>query len=182
MYECINIMLLWLWLHSNYILLKHPHLSNHSIPRPVHLLAVFTVSDQVEVIGELNRLGDLLQDVDAKSFAAALDVDARIARLVADGWKREGGGRKNVNVKIGHTFPQCDKSNLAINRIQYVKSQETVKSCKVIRMQSRAAAIRCVFFFYRNAACCSKQMSRKGQRMFDCVLWSEMNAQRQLRQ
>lgn len=54
---------------------KCPHLSNHAVPRAVHLLAMLAVSDQVEVVRELDRLGNLLEDVDTESFAAALDVN-----------------------------------------------------------------------------------------------------------
>lgn len=60
-----------------------PHLSHHAVPRPVDLLAVFAVSDQVKVIGELHLLGNLLQDVDAEPLTAALYVDPRILRLIA---------------------------------------------------------------------------------------------------
>lgn len=60
-----------------------PHLSHHAVPRPVDLLAVFPVGDQVKVVGELDRLGDLLQDVDAETLAAALDVNPRLLRLIA---------------------------------------------------------------------------------------------------
>lgn len=41
------------------------------------------VGDQVKVVGELDRLGDLLQDVDAEALAAALDVNARLLGLIA---------------------------------------------------------------------------------------------------
>lgn len=79
---------------ATFLLLKHTqlsardrrsgrsHLSHHAVPRPVDLLAVFPVGDQVKVVGELDRLGDLLQDVDAEALAAALDVNARLLRLV----------------------------------------------------------------------------------------------------
>lgn len=51
------------------------HLSDHAIPRPVDLLAVFAVGDQIEVVTELYLLGDLLEDVDTETFTAALDVN-----------------------------------------------------------------------------------------------------------
>ena len=51
------------------------HLSDHAIPCPVNLLAMFTIGDQVEVICKLDRLGDLLQDVYTETLAAALDVN-----------------------------------------------------------------------------------------------------------
>lgn len=56
-------------------LCRCPHLSYHTIPCPVNLLAVFAVGDQIEIIGELHTLGDLLQDVNAETFAAALNVN-----------------------------------------------------------------------------------------------------------
>lgn len=52
-----------------------PHLSDHTIPCPVNLLAVFTIGDQIEIIGEFDTLGNFLQDVDAETFATALDVN-----------------------------------------------------------------------------------------------------------
>ncbi len=55
---------------------KSPDLSNHAVPRPINLLAVFAVCDQVEVVSKLDCLGDLLQDVNAETLAAALDVNA----------------------------------------------------------------------------------------------------------
>lgn len=54
---------------------QRTHLSDHSVPRPVDLLAVFAVGDQIEVVSELYLLGDLLEDVDTETFAAALDVN-----------------------------------------------------------------------------------------------------------
>jgi len=36
---------------------------------------MFSISDQIKVIGKFDRLGNLLQDVDAEAFTAALDVD-----------------------------------------------------------------------------------------------------------
>lgn len=71
-----------MWTQRN----KHtasPHLSHHAVPRSVDLLAMFPVRDQVKVVGELDRLGDLLQDVDAETFTAALYVDPRFLRLIA---------------------------------------------------------------------------------------------------
>lgn len=62
---------------------NRPHLSNHAVPSPVNLLAVLAVGDQVQVVRELDRLGDLLQDVDAETFAAALDINPRITRVIA---------------------------------------------------------------------------------------------------
>lgn len=55
---------------------KCPDLANHAIPSSINLLAVFAVGDQVEVVSELHFLGDLFQDVNTESFAAAFDVNA----------------------------------------------------------------------------------------------------------
>lgn len=54
---------------------KYAHLSNHAIPCPIDLLAVFSVGDQIEVVSELYLLGDLLQDVNTETFTAALDIN-----------------------------------------------------------------------------------------------------------
>lgn len=43
---------------------------------------MFAISDQVKVIGELDRLGDLLQDVDAETLTAALYVNPRLLGLI----------------------------------------------------------------------------------------------------
>lgn len=74
-----------------YVLTKEkcPHLSNHAVPCPINLLAVFAVGDQVQVVSELDRLGDLLQDVNTETFAAALDVNPWITSLIAGKWYRE---------------------------------------------------------------------------------------------
>lgn len=45
---------------------------------------MLAIGHQVKVIGELDRLGDLLKDVDAETLAAALDVDAGVDCLIAD--------------------------------------------------------------------------------------------------
>lgn len=55
---------------------ESPNLSNHAIPSSINLLAVFAVGDQVEVVSELHFLGDLFQDVNTESFAAAFYVNA----------------------------------------------------------------------------------------------------------
>lgn len=52
-----------------------PHLPHHAIPGSIDLLAMFAISDQVKVVGELDRLGNLLQDVNTETFTATLDVD-----------------------------------------------------------------------------------------------------------
>lgn len=74
-----------MWLHSslqNWILNEwslsisggSSHLSHHPIPDVVDLLAMLAIGYQVQVIGELDILCNLLQNVDAEAFAALLDV------------------------------------------------------------------------------------------------------------
>lgn len=59
-----------------------PHLPHHAIPGPVDFLAMFAIGDQVKVVGELDSLCNLLQDVNAETLTATLDVDPRILRLI----------------------------------------------------------------------------------------------------
>lgn len=66
---------IWIW--------KLTHLSNHAVPRAIDLLAVFAVGHQVKVVGELDSLGDLFEDVYAEALATALDVDPWISCLVS---------------------------------------------------------------------------------------------------
>lgn len=48
------------------------YLSNHAVPHAVDYLAMLAVGDKIEIVGETQSLSQTLQDVDAKSFAAAL--------------------------------------------------------------------------------------------------------------
>lgn len=43
---------------------------------------MFAISDKVKVVGELDGLGDLLEDVDAETLAATLYVNPRFPRLI----------------------------------------------------------------------------------------------------
>lgn len=52
-----------------------PHLSHHAIPRSIDLLAMLAIRDQVKVIGELDRLSNLLQDVNAETLTATFYVN-----------------------------------------------------------------------------------------------------------
>lgn len=62
-----------------------PYLSHHPIPDVVNLLSVFAIGHQVEVVGELDILGDLFQNVDAEALAALLDVRPSSLGCVAAG-------------------------------------------------------------------------------------------------
>jgi len=55
---------------------RGPYLSDHAVPPVVDLLAVFPIRHQVQVVGELDVPGDLLQNVNAETFAALLNVGA----------------------------------------------------------------------------------------------------------
>lgn len=50
------------------------YLSHHPIPDVVDFLAMLAIGYQVQVIGELHILCNLLQNIDAEAFAALLDV------------------------------------------------------------------------------------------------------------
>lgn len=92
---------------------KGPNLSNHAIPSSINLLAVFAVGDQVEVVSELHFLGDLFQDVNTESFAAAFDVNAWVTCMIAGRWQREEESREKVKTEKQHNISavmQCDKS------------------------------------------------------------------------
>lgn len=61
----------------------HPYLSHHAVPSSIDFLAMFSIGDQVKVIGKFDWLGNLLQDVDAKTLTATLDVDPWLFCLIA---------------------------------------------------------------------------------------------------
>ena len=66
---------------------------------------MLAVGDQVEVVGELDGLGQLLQDVDAEALTAAFDVNARVPGLVAEsedcGRGRGSRGREEEGNETG---------------------------------------------------------------------------------
>lgn len=55
-------------------LLKVTNLPNHAVPDIIDLLAMFSICDQVKIIGELYISGNLLQDVYTKALAALLNI------------------------------------------------------------------------------------------------------------
>lgn len=59
------------------------YLAYHSIPCSIDLLPMFTIGYQVKVIGELDKLGDFLEDINTKPFATFLGVCSLLIRLVA---------------------------------------------------------------------------------------------------
>lgn len=64
----------WLKCNLRALLPNRTYFPNHAIPLVVDLLPVLPVGHQVEVVGELDGLGEFLQDVDAEAFAALLHV------------------------------------------------------------------------------------------------------------
>lgn len=60
------------------------HLAHQAIPGAIDLLSMLAISDEVKVVGELYRLGDLLQDVDTEAFTAAFYVHARFTSLITE--------------------------------------------------------------------------------------------------
>lgn len=69
---------------------KGPHLSHHAIPCPINLLAMFAVGDQIEIVGEFYTLCNLLEDVDAETFATAFDVNPWISCMITDRQYKKG--------------------------------------------------------------------------------------------
>lgn len=55
------------------------HLANHAVPSSTNQLAVFSIGDQVEVIGELDVAGQLLQDVYAETLTTQFGVGLGVA-------------------------------------------------------------------------------------------------------
>ena len=58
---------------------RFTHLPDHAVPGPSHQLAVFSVGDQVEVVGELDGAGQFLQDVYAEALTAQFGVGLRVS-------------------------------------------------------------------------------------------------------
>lgn len=50
------------------------YLSNHAVPHVVNFLPVLAIGDEVEVVGELDVPGNLLENINAEALAALLDV------------------------------------------------------------------------------------------------------------
>lgn len=69
-------MTLWLNLGLTY-------LPDHAIPHAAHPLAMLAVGHQVQVIGELDYLGQLFEDVDAEALATELGVGGYIPAAAA---------------------------------------------------------------------------------------------------
>lgn len=54
------------------------YLPNHAIPHASNPLAMLAIGHQVQVIGELDHLGQLLEDVNAEALTAQLGVGGRV--------------------------------------------------------------------------------------------------------
>lgn len=63
-----------IWNHHHNIHMDSKYLSDHAVPHVVDLLAMFSIGDQVEVVGKLDVPRYLLQNVNAETFAALLNV------------------------------------------------------------------------------------------------------------
>jgi len=68
---------------------------------------VFSVGDEVEVIGELDGAGQFLQDVYAEALAAQLGVGVRVAHRTVT------GGEKVTQTVF---LPSCDQKPLSGSR------------------------------------------------------------------
>lgn len=76
------------------------YLSHHPIPDVVDLLAMLAIGYQVQVIGELDVLCNLLQNVNAEALAALLDVRPTSLCRVAAVERRGGEENKATNTSL----------------------------------------------------------------------------------
>lgn len=92
------------------LLPNRTYFTNHSIPHIIDFFAMFPISHQIQVICELDGFRQLLQDINAESFAALLYVSSLISCVAVNRedrhkhfyWKKQ----KNHNSKIQHTVKQ----------------------------------------------------------------------------
>lgn len=61
------------------LLPNRTYFTNHSIPHIIDFFAMFPISHQIQVICELDGFRQLLQDINAESFAALLYVSSLIS-------------------------------------------------------------------------------------------------------
>lgn len=74
------------------------YLSDHAVPHIVDLLAMFSIGDQVEVVGELDVPRYLLQNVNAETFAALLNVGTSRRAVAAT------HTNTHAQTQLGHSF------------------------------------------------------------------------------
>lgn len=67
------------------------YLADHAVPHVVDLFPVFSVGDQVEVVGELDVPGYLLQNINAEALAALLNVGASWCAVTATQTQKQWG-------------------------------------------------------------------------------------------
>lgn len=78
------------------------YLPNHAVPHAAHPLAMLAVGHQVQVVGELDHLGQLLEDVDAEALTAKLGVGSRVTTAAT---KRPAGVRASGSSQPGWWTP-----------------------------------------------------------------------------
>ena len=78
------------------------YLPDHAVPHAAHPLAMLAVGHQVQVIGELDHLGQLLEDVDAEALTAKLGVGGRVTTAAT---KRPAGVRASGSSQPGGWTP-----------------------------------------------------------------------------
>lgn len=70
------------------LLPNRTYFTNHSIPHIIDFFAMFPISHQIQVICELDGFRQLLQDINAESFAALLYVSSLISCVAVNGEDR----------------------------------------------------------------------------------------------
>lgn len=78
------------------------YLPDHAVPHASNPLAMLAVGHQVQVIGELDHLGQLLEDVNAEALTAELGVGGRVTAAAT---KRPPAVRASSNSQYGRWPP-----------------------------------------------------------------------------
>lgn len=71
------------------LLPNRTYFPNHSIPHIIDFFAMFPISHQIQVICELDSFRQLLQDINAESFAALLHVNSLISWVAVNREERQ---------------------------------------------------------------------------------------------
>lgn len=78
------------------------YLPDHAVPHAVHPLPVFAVGHQVQVVGELDHLGQFLEDVNAEALTAKLGIGGCVTAAAT---KRPPGVRASSSSQPGTRAP-----------------------------------------------------------------------------
>lgn len=91
------------------LLPNRTYFTNHSIPHIIDFFAMLPISHQIQVICELDSFRQLLQDINAESFAALLYISSLISWVAVEKERHKHFFREKKNhnkSKIQHTAKQ----------------------------------------------------------------------------